>query len=63
MEATTTDREQEHHAAEEEVRRGPRGPVDRQVAPTRTGLIVPEMRGSANQRSPEARQAEFEGLA
>jgi len=41
---------------------GPR-PVDHRVAPTRVGLIVPEIRGAASGHSIEMRRQEFEGLA
>ncbi len=42
---------------------GPRPFVDTRPAPTRVGLIVPDVRGRAGSHSIEARQAEFEGLA
>ncbi|RUT32878.1 GTPase HflX [Arsenicitalea aurantiaca] len=37
--------------------------VDQTIAPTRAGLIVPDIRGRFSRHSIEARQAEFEGLA
>ncbi len=37
--------------------------VDHVIAPTRVGLIVPDVRGRAYGHSTEARKAEFEGLA
>src|SRR5690606_28010418 len=42
---------------------GRRALVDHRVAPTRAGLIVPDLRSSGLRRSVEARRAEFEGLA
>jgi GTP-binding protein HflX len=42
---------------------GPQPFVDTRPAPTRVGLIVPDVRGRATSHSIEARQAEFEGLA
>ena len=42
---------------------GPQPFVDTRPAPTRVGLIVPDVRGRAASHSMEARQAEFEGLA
>jgi GTP-binding protein HflX len=42
---------------------GPQPFVDTRPAPTRVGLIVPDVRGKATSHSIEARQAEFEGLA
>ncbi len=42
---------------------GPQAFVDTRPAPTRVGLIVPDVRGHATSHSVEARQAEFEGLA
>jgi GTP-binding protein HflX len=38
-------------------------PVDHRRAPTRAGLIVPEVRGAAGSHSLAMRQSEFEGLA
>jgi GTPase len=38
-------------------------PVDHTNAPTRVGLIVPDVRGAATTHSLEMRHAEFEGLA
>jgi GTP-binding protein HflX len=37
--------------------------IDQSVAPTRVGLIVPDLRTAGLRRSIEARRAEFEGLA
>jgi GTP-binding protein HflX len=42
---------------------GPQAFVDQRAAPTRVGLIVPDVRGQAGLHSVEARKAEFEGLA
>jgi GTP-binding protein HflX len=42
---------------------GPQAFVDTRPAPTRVGLIVPDVRGHATSHSIEARKAEFEGLA
>ena len=42
---------------------GPQPFVDTRPAPTRVGLIVPDVRGRATAHSIEARKAEFEGLA
>jgi GTP-binding protein HflX len=42
---------------------GPQPYVDTRPAPTRVGLIVPEVRGAATSHAIEARKAEFEGLA
>ena len=42
---------------------GPQPFVDTRPAPTRVGLIVPDVRGQATSHSIEARKAEFEGLA
>jgi GTP-binding protein HflX len=42
---------------------GPQPFVDTRPAPTRVGLIVPDVRGRAGAHGIEARQAEFEGLA
>jgi len=47
----------------EEDRPGGPQPIDHRVAPTRVGLIVPDVRGSAPNHSLEMRKAEFEGLA
>src|ERR1700750_1038689 len=38
-------------------------PIDHRVAPTRVGLIVPDVRGTAPNHSIEMRKTEFEGLA
>src|SRR3569623_1088442 len=38
-------------------------PIDHRVAPTRVGLIVPDVRGTTTNHGIEARKAEFEGLA
>lgn len=37
--------------------------IDHRVAPTRVGLVVPEVRGLATSHTIEARKGEFEGLA
>ncbi|RYE10281.1 MAG: GTPase HflX [Hyphomicrobiales bacterium] len=42
---------------------GPQPFVDTRPAPTRVGLIVPDVRGAVTSHSIEARQSEFEGLA
>ncbi len=42
---------------------GPQAFIDQRSAPTRVGLIVPDVRGRATNHSIEARKAEFEGLA
>ena len=42
---------------------GPQPFVDTRPAPTRVGLVVPDVRGRVTSHSIEARQAEFEGLA
>ena len=42
---------------------GPQAFVDTRPAPTRVGLVVPDVRGRVGTHSIEARQAEFEGLA
>jgi GTP-binding protein HflX len=42
---------------------GPAGHVDQQAAPTRVGIICPDVRGRDLQRTADARLAEFEGLA
>lgn len=42
---------------------GPQAFIDQRSAPTRVGLIVPDVRGRATIHSIEARKAEFEGLA
>ena len=38
-------------------------PIDHRVAPTRVGLIVPDVRGKLTNHTIEMRKAEFEGLA
>ncbi|MEX0860814.1 MAG: GTPase HflX [Cucumibacter sp.] len=43
--------------------RGRKATIDRRVAPTRVGLVCPAVSGVKTSRSPEARLAEFEGLA
>jgi GTP-binding protein HflX len=43
--------------------RGRQNFVDQRAARTRTGLVVPELRGGAPTHGTEARKAEFEGLA
>jgi len=47
---------------EEDRSGGPR-PIDHRIAPTRVGLIVPDVRGTATSHSIEMRRQEFEGLA
>lgn len=47
----------------EEGRPGGPKPVDHRVAPTRVGLVVPEVRGTTSGHSIEMRRQEFEGLA
>ena len=42
---------------------GPQAFIDQRAAPTRVGLVVPDVRGRATTHSIEARKAEFEGLA
>ncbi len=42
---------------------GPARSIDRSEKPTRAALVCPELRAQAQQRSPEARLSEFEGLA
>lgn len=42
---------------------GPKAFIDQREAPTRVGLVVPDVRGRATGHSIEARKAEFEGLA
>ena len=39
------------------------GLIDQRAAPTRAGLVIPDVRGQANLHGVEARKAEFEGLA
>jgi GTP-binding protein HflX len=46
-----------------DLRRGPKAFIDRRLAPTRTGLVCPLVAGVRAARGPDARQAEFEGLA
>jgi GTP-binding protein HflX len=48
---------------DDEDRAGPQAFIDQRTAPTRVGLIVPEVRGSKSTHSLESRKAEFEGLA
>lgn len=50
-------------AQDDEDRKGGPQFIDHRVAPTRVGLIVPDVRGRAYGHSTEARKAEFEGLA
>ena len=47
----------------EESRSGGPQPIDHRVAPTRVGLIVPDVRGTTTNHSIEMRRQEFEGLA
>ncbi|HEY4200268.1 MAG TPA: GTPase HflX [Devosiaceae bacterium] len=42
---------------------GPQAFIDQRAAPTRVGLIVPDVRGGFSRHSIDARKAEFEGLA
>jgi len=42
---------------------GPQALIDQRAAPTRVGLVIPDVRGRAATHSIEARKAEFEGLA
>jgi len=42
---------------------GPQALIDQRSAPTRVGLVIPDVRGRATTHSIEARKAEFEGLA
>jgi GTP-binding protein HflX len=48
---------------EEESGRDGDGLVDQRLAPTRVGLVVPDVRGHTSLHGIEARKAEFEGLA
>ena len=48
---------------DEDRKGGPQRFIDHREAPTRVGLIVPDVRGRAYTHSIDARQAEFEGLA
>lgn len=48
---------------DEDTHGGPQPFVDQRAAPTRVGLICPEVRGHPTGHSTEARKAEFEGLA
>lgn len=48
---------------DEDRKGGPQRFIDHRIAPTRVGLIVPDVRGRAYGHSTEARKAEFEGLA
>jgi GTP-binding protein HflX len=47
----------------DEGRPGGPKPIDHRVAPTRVGLVVPDVRGSVNGHSVDMRLQEFEGLA
>jgi GTP-binding protein HflX len=47
----------------DEGRPGGPKPIDHRVAPTRVGLVVPDVRGSVSGHSVEMRLQEFEGLA
>jgi GTP-binding protein HflX len=53
----------DEHDDEAARRSGPKAFIDQREAPTRVGLIVPDVRGRAGGHSIEARKAEFEGLA
>lgn len=46
-----------------EAQKGGRRFVDQRSAPTRVGLVVPDVRGRTTSHTIEARKAEFEGLA
>lgn len=48
---------------DEDRKGGPDKFIDHRAAPTRVGLVVPDVRGRAYGHSLEARKAEFEGLA
>jgi GTP-binding protein HflX len=48
---------------DEDRKGGPQRYIDHRIAPTRVGLIVPDVRGRAYGHSIDARKAEFEGLA
>jgi GTP-binding protein HflX len=48
---------------DEDRKGGPQRFIDQRAAPTRVGLIVPEVRGASYGHSIEARKSEFEGLA
>jgi GTP-binding protein HflX len=48
---------------DEDRKGGPQAFIDQRDAPTRVGLIVPDVRGFAYGHSLEARKSEFEGLA
>ena len=52
-----------HSDDDEDRPGGPQPFVDTRAAPTRVGLIVPDVRGVATAHDIEARKAEFEGLA
>jgi GTP-binding protein HflX len=49
--------------SDEDRKGGPERFIDHRDAPTRVGLIVPDVRGRAYSHSIDARKAEFEGLA
>ncbi|MEO6013738.1 MAG: GTPase HflX [Devosia sp.] len=48
---------------DEDRQGGPQGFIDQRSAPTRVGLLIPDVRGVATTHTIEMRQAEFEGLA
>src|SRR5579862_8880274 len=48
---------------EDEDRPGGPRPIDHSVVPTRTGLVIPDVRGAVATHTVEMRKAEFEGLA
>lgn len=48
---------------EDASRKGGPQLIDQRSAPTRTGLIIPDVRGISSQHSIDMRKAEFEGLA
>jgi len=54
---------EDHDDDEAALKGGPKVFIDQREAPTRVGLIVPDVRGRFTGHSIEARQAEFEGLA
>ena len=53
----------DEHDGEAAGKGGPQAFIDQREAPTRVGLVVPDVRGRATTHSIEARKAEFEGLA
>jgi GTP-binding protein HflX len=51
------------HDDDEDRASGPQPFVDTRPAPTRVGLVVPDVKGAVTSHTLEARKAEFEGLA